>query len=397
VKLIHLNLQQKQRLRVVGVIAGILAIALVLTLVLQGNKGRKNGAPPKEKMVLLKDRVGKETWAPADSSKIALLETEVQRLKADLEATRKAQKEQEAKEIMSKSSKPAENILKTPLPSPGIGRDAPPVPPVARNPPARPESRPEIDKEKARDNDPKRIKDSSSVIRVFTDERSKEKEKASQRKDEKQSKGKGVYIPAGGLMKATLLSGIDAPTKGTAQGEPYPVLMAVTDLTLLPNRYRADLRECFVIGAGYGVLSDERAYIRMETLSCVRKDGQVIDVGLKGHVVGEDGKLGMQGRLVSKQGQQIAMAVLAGTLSSFGQALRPANRITLDLSGSTIDQGAMPFGEGLLEAGGQGIGTAMNRVAEYYLKRADEMYPIIEIDAGREIEIIILKGQELKI
>ena len=131
-KLIHLNLEQKQRLRVVGVIAGILAIALVLTLVLQGNKGRKNGAPPKEKMVLLKDRVGKDTWAPADSSKIALLETEVQRLKADLEATQKAQKEQEAKELASKFSKPADNILKVPLPSPSVGRDAPPIPPVPR-------------------------------------------------------------------------------------------------------------------------------------------------------------------------------------------------------------------------------------------------------------------------
>ena len=393
--LIHLDLQQKQRLRMIGVIAGLLALALVLTLVLQGNKGRKNGAPPKEKMVLLKDRVGKDTWAPADSSKIALLETEVQRLKTDLEATQKALKEQEAKELASKLSKPADNILKVPLPSPSVGRDVPPIPPVPRNAPAKPEIRPESEKERGKDKEPKMIKESSSVIRVFTDEKSKDK--ATQKKEEKQSKGKGVYLPAGGLMKATLLSGIDAPTKGSAQGEPYPVLMAVTDLTILPNRYRADLKECFVIGAGYGVLSDERAYIRMETLSCVRKDGQVIDAGLKGHVVGEDGKLGMQGRLVSKQGQQIAMAVLAGTLSSFGQALRPANRITLDLSGNTIDQGTVPFGEGLLEAGGRGIGTAMNRVAEYYLKRADEMYPIIEIDAGREVEIIILKGQELKI
>ncbi len=135
----------------------------------------------------------------------------------------------------------------------------------------------------------------------------------------------------------------------------------------------------------------------METLSCVRRDGQVIEVGLKGHVVGEDGKLGIRGRLVSKQGQQIAMAVLAGTLSSFGQALRPSDRITIDLGGDTIGRDTVPLTEGLQEVAGQGIGSAMNRVAEYYLKRADEMYPIIEIDAGREVEIIILKGQELKI
>jgi conjugal transfer pilus assembly protein TraB len=392
-KLFHLNLRQEQRLRVIGAVAGLLVVALVLTLVLQGNKGRKRFAPPKEKMVLLKDKVDKDAF-PADSSKIAALEMEIRHLKADLEATQKAQKEQEAKEKVSKPLKPTESILKTPLP--------PPVPPVTQSLLTRPESitRPEKESEKDRDKDPRVIKDpklikeSTSVIRVFTDDKSKEK--TPQKKEEKQAKGKGVYIPAGSFMKATLLNGIDAPTKGSAQGEPYPVLMTVTDLALLPNRYRADLKECFIIGAGYGVLSDERAYIRMEALSCVRKDGQVIDVGLKGHVVGEDGKLGMQGRLVSKQGQQIAMAALAGTLSSFGQALRPSDTVTFNLDGSTVNN-PLSFDQSLRDVAGRGLGTAMNKVAEYYLKRADEMYPIIEIDAGREVEIIILKGQELKI
>ena len=395
-KLFNLNLRQEQRLRVIGAVLGLLAVALILTLVLQGNKGGKRAAPQKEKMVLLKDRVDKEGF-PAESGRIAALETEIRRLKADLEATQKAQKEQEAKGKPPVPSKPPESILKAPLP--------PPVPLATRNPSVKPETSvpPATGKEKDRDRDtraikdPKSIKDPPSVIRVFTDDKSKEKEKGSKKKDEKQSKGKGFFIPSGSFMKATLLNGIDAPTKGSARGEPYPVLMTVTDLTFLPNRYRADLKECLVIGAGYGVLSDERAYIRMETLSCVRKDGQVIDVGLKGHVVGEDGKLGMRGRMVSKQGQQIAMAALAGTLSSFGQALRPSDRITIDLGGDTIDRDEVPFGEGLRDVAGRGIGSAMNKVAEYYLKRADEMYPIIEIDAGRQVEIIVLKGQELKI
>ena len=71
-KLFNLNLRQEQRLRVIGAVLGLLAVALILTLALQGNKGGKRAAPQKEKMVLLKDRVDKEGF-PAESGRIAAL------------------------------------------------------------------------------------------------------------------------------------------------------------------------------------------------------------------------------------------------------------------------------------------------------------------------------------
>jgi len=158
-----------------------------------------------------------------------------------------------------------------------------------------------------------------------------------------------------------------------------------------------NLKDCFIVGAGYGNLSDERAYVRTETLSCVREDGTVIDVALKGHVVGEDGKLGMRGRLVSKQGQKLAMAMFAGLLGSFGQAFKPQSATVLQLTPE--NSGVLKYGFGdVLEAGALGgVGNSMNKVADYYLKMADKIFPIVEIDAGREVEIIVLKGQELKV
>jgi len=52
----------------------------------------------------------------------------------------------------------------------------------------------------------------------------------------------------------------------------------------------------------------------------------------------------------------------------------------------------------ILEAGALGgVGNALNKIADYYLKMADRIFPIIEVDAGREVEVIVLKGQELKI
>jgi conjugal transfer pilus assembly protein TraB len=130
------------------------------------------------------------------------------------------------------------------------------------------------------------------------------------------------YVPSGSFFRAALLGGLDAPTGGQAQSNPHPVLMRVQDNAFLPNRYRFRIRECFALGASYGDISAERAYIRLESLSCVRHDGRAIDAPVKGYVVGEDGKAGMRGRLVSKQGQVLANALLAGIGAGIGQAFQ---------------------------------------------------------------------------
>src|SRR3546814_6203967 len=53
---------------------------------------------------------------------------------------------------------------------------------------------------------------------------------------------------------------------------PFPSLIRIKNEAILPNRFRADFRECFLIAGGWGDLSSERAYLRAERLSCVRND-----------------------------------------------------------------------------------------------------------------------------
>jgi conjugal transfer pilus assembly protein TraB len=237
-----------------------------------------------------------------------------------------------------------------------------------------------------------------SSIKVFKDEEVKSYKDKVKDKKNKKDKTAEAWLPSGSFMKAVLLNGLDAPTSGTSQAEPYPVVMMVKDIAILPNRFKMNLSECFIIGAGYGNLSDERAYIRTENLSCITRDGKAIDIALKGHVIGEDGKLGVRGRLVSKQGQQIAMAVFAGTLAGFGSALKPQQALSINLNPSSTSAGVVnPDVETIFEGAGlEGGSTALNKVADYYLKLAEKIFPVIEVDAGREVEIAILKGQELK-
>jgi len=200
-------------------------------------------------------------------------------------------------------------------------------------------------------------------------------------------------IPPGAFATAALLSGLDAPTGGRADTNPHPVLLELLDTASLPNRYRSRVKECRIVAAGFGRISDERAYLRLERLSCVLRGGEILDVPIKGYVSGEDGKNGMRGHLISKQGALVARALLAGTAGGIGQALSQSySSVATSPTGavSTIDPGnTLEFGVA------SGFGTALEKISDWYLKRADETYPIIEIDAGRVVEIVLTEGVEL--
>ena len=200
-------------------------------------------------------------------------------------------------------------------------------------------------------------------------------------------------IPPGAFATAALLSGLDAPTGGRADTNPHPVLLELLDTASLPNRYRSRVKECRIVAAGFGRISDERAYLRLERLSCVLRGGEILDEPIKGYVSGEDGKNGLRGHLISKQGALIARALLAGTAGGIGEALSQSysNVLTSPTGAvSTIDPNKT-FEYGVAS----GFGTALEKISDWYLKRADETYPIIEIDAGRVVEIVLTEGVEL--
>ncbi len=202
-----------------------------------------------------------------------------------------------------------------------------------------------------------------------------------------------TYIPSGSFMRVALMGGLDAPTGGQAQNNPWPILLRVQDNAFLPNRYRAKVKECFMLGSGYGDISSERAYLRLESLSCVLNNGEVVDATIKGYVVGEDGKAGLRGRLVSKQGQVLANALMTGIIAGIGQGFQQsATSYSTSALGSvgTVEPGKQ------IQAGiGTGVGKALDRLSQYYITLAEKMFPIIEVDAGRVVDVVLTKGVAL--
>lgn len=201
------------------------------------------------------------------------------------------------------------------------------------------------------------------------------------------------YIPAGSFASVRLLSGVDAPTGGAASANPIPVLLRVMTDGTLPNFFHSNVSSCHVVASAHGEISSERAHIQLERISCVLLNGNTIETQVKGYITGEDGKAGMRGRLVSKQGSLIARSLLTGLASGFGRTLQQQSQ---QLATSPLGAVATVDPNRVLQAGaGAGISTALEKIADYYLRRANEIYPIIEIAANREGEAILQEGVSL--
>jgi len=146
--------------------------------------------------------------------------------------------------------------------------------------------------------------------------------------------------------------------------------------------------------------------MRAETISCVRDDGGVIENGMDAYASGEDGKAGVRGRLVSKQGAILARSLMAGFMQGVSEAFSvrqvPSINVTGPGSGSTNDvidpvyQQAFNS-QAMQGAAISGTGKALERIADFYLEMAENLYPVIEVDAAREIDFVVKKGTLLKI
>lgn len=205
------------------------------------------------------------------------------------------------------------------------------------------------------------------------------------------------YVPAGSFVSGILTSGVVAKTSVDSSSNPQPVHIEVTSLGTLPRNFQSDLKSCFVIGAAYGDLAAERAFIRLEKLSCVeRKTGETIETSVDGYVVGEDGANGLRGLIVDRSGPAVRNAFMGGLISGVGHFF--ANQQNSPLAVTTGGLAAInPMGsKQALEAGAsRGVSSAMEKYADFYIKRAEQLQPVIEIESGRQVDIVFQKGFDL--
>lgn len=98
------------------------------------------------------------------------------------------------------------------------------------------------------------------------------------------------YLPAGSFVRGRLLTGVYASTGAGAASQPLPMVIRLEDTAVLPNAWRSQVTACHVTASATGDLSSERAFVRLDRLSCVGKKGEALDVRVSGYAVGEVAK-----------------------------------------------------------------------------------------------------------
>ncbi|HHJ63322.1 MAG TPA: hypothetical protein ENJ61_00280 [Aquifex aeolicus] len=353
-----------------------------------GKKKKEKPAPVPQIKVVEEKKVEEETFKSVYGRKLLEQEEEIEKLKRELEKLRKENeslREKKASGFRSYAVSPP-----PPPPPPGSGGGTSGSPPPSSPPPPPP---PTASSQPPKG--PPQTQVLTDLIVLDIAESKEEKKEAVVRKVGRKKSGKfvGDVIPAGSFVPGILLNGLNAPAGGKALSNPLPVLIRLTDLSILPNRFRVDIRDCFVVGAGYGDLSSERAYIRLETLSCVKESGEVVERKVEGYVSGEDGLVGLAGRVITKQGQILARTLVAGFLEGVSRAFQySGTNVIINPQGAiqTVDP-RQALRIGLFS----GAAEATRKLADFYMKLANQMFPVVEVNAGRKVDVVFLKSVDL--
>jgi|688.fasta_scaffold03135_12 conjugal transfer pilus assembly protein TraB len=200
-------------------------------------------------------------------------------------------------------------------------------------------------------------------------------------------------IPAGTTVKAILLSSVDAPCGVFSCSDPQPVKLRILDNGHLPKAVRARLKGGLVIASVYGDLSNERVYMRLERLSQIKCNGTFIETGITGFVTGEDGKYGVRGVVADKSYKLVENAALSGIFSGISSYFQSTARIR----NYNVNELNPPFSAAACgtEGGIRGACSAFDMLTDYFIKRAEQIRPVIQVTAGRVVDITFTHSAEL--
>ncbi len=200
-------------------------------------------------------------------------------------------------------------------------------------------------------------------------------------------------IPAGAFAKTVLLSGLDASSAMTASSDPRPMLLRLIDPGTLPRRFQSDLKDCHCTASAYGDLSSERVYARLEKLTCIeRASGEIIETQVAGYIAGSDGKAGIRGVVASKDGQFLGRSLVGGIFAGLSNVANPQNR-QAQVNPFAPNQVSPPNIGDIFTAGmTSGVSTALDRLSQYYIDRAEQLQPVIQVAAGQVVDIVFTQG-----
>lgn len=198
------------------------------------------------------------------------------------------------------------------------------------------------------------------------------------------------WISSGSFINAVMVEGADANASVTGDQASTPVVFTLLGNVSLPNGKKYNLDQCRVTGEIYGDISSERGEVRTHNIACDLKDGKHIDMPFEGHV-SYQGKEGIRGKPVMRNGAILLNAGGAGFLSGIGEGFQSASTTSVGV-GATATPGA---GDIFRQGIGGGASQAANTLSQYYIRRAEQYHPVIDIGAGNAVTVVFQQGFRL--
>jgi hypothetical protein len=203
------------------------------------------------------------------------------------------------------------------------------------------------------------------------------------------------HIPATSFVTGTLLGGISVSTSVNAASEPIPVVIQLRGRGNLPADFAVEISQCRLLASCYGDISSERAIIRAEELICEDKEaGLITSTKVAGVIYGDDGANGIRGTVVSMSDKHLKNAFVGGVLSGFANTAGGQSSFNINALGavSTKQQGMKDMAkEGVIG----GTSSAAEKLADYHIKLAENISPVILIPGGTRVDVMFTKSVQI--
>ena len=205
------------------------------------------------------------------------------------------------------------------------------------------------------------------------------------------------FLPPNSYATARVIVGVDASAGVASQTDPLPVVLRITGpaRSVLQNGkvLTTRIQGCIVNGAARGDLSSEKVYVKLARMTCDQPGGRVAVSEVKGFI-SFAGKSGVRGRVVSREGNLVTQALLAGIVGGFGRGFSANANSTFSGITANADGTRSKLSAGDILGGGlgQGAADAADTVSKYLIERAEQYQPVVEMPTGIDVEIVFLDG-----
>ena len=198
------------------------------------------------------------------------------------------------------------------------------------------------------------------------------------------------YVPSGTFVRAVVLGGADADASVNGQSKNNGVMLfKLLQPGTLPNGKHSHLQGCFVTASSYGDISSERAYVVLDKLSCAQSGRPMIDRNVTGWAF-FGGKVGIKGKPLMRDNKIMQWAGISGIASGIAAAAQYSQSIqSISPLGSAT---AVPSANIGPYAAYGGATKAADQLSQYYIKRADQYHPVIQVGSGNLVTIVFKDG-----